>query len=234
VVKPRTALAAADQKEAILQRYRERDPDFGPTLASAKLAQEGFEVDHETLRRSLDRRGAVGWSPPAPSSSQLAAATRSGGELVQLDGSCHHWFEERGPESCLRNMVDDATGVTLSLLAEAETIAAAMTLLWKWIATFGLPAALYPDRRNLYVPDEEMALRARLEGEEKLTQFGRACQKPGIVIIAAHSPQAKRRVERSNGPDQDRLVKELRLARINEISPRANLFRCFDFKMSIQ
>jgi len=68
----------------------------------------------------------------------------------------------------LMNMVDDATGVTLSLLAEAETIAAAMTLLWKWIASFGVPAALHTDRKNLYVPDEEMALRARLEGEEKL------------------------------------------------------------------
>jgi hypothetical protein len=134
-----------------------------------------------------------------------------------MDGSFHHWFEDRGPECCLMNMVDDATSVALSLLAEAETIEAAMTLLWKWITTFGIPAALYPDRKNLYVPAEKAALEAELEGEELLTHFGRACKKLGIEMIKAYSPPAKGRVERSNGTYQDRLVKELRLAGISEI-----------------
>jgi len=115
------------------------------------------------------------------------------------------------------NMVDDATGVTLSLLAEAETIEAALTLLWKWIKTFGIPAALYTDRKNLYVPSEKTQLSAALEGEERLTHFGRAGKKLGIEMITAYSPQAKGRVERSNGTYQDRLVKELRLAGISEI-----------------
>jgi hypothetical protein len=133
-----------------------------------------------------------------------------------MDGSFHHWFEDRGADNCLMNMVDDATGVTLSMMSEEETTEAAMTLLWKWIETFGIPSALYTDRKSLYLPDEQTAQRARLEGEEKLTQFGRACKKLSIRIIAAHSPQAKGRVERSNQTYQDRLVKELRLAGIND------------------
>lgn len=116
------------------------------------------------------------------------------------------------------NMVDDATGVTLSLLDEQETTDAAMTLLWKWIETFGIPAALYTDRKNVYVPDEKSVLRAAWEGEEKVTQFGRACKQLGIRIIKAHSPQAKGRVERSNQTYQDRLVKELRLAGICDLA----------------
>ena len=186
----------ADKKEAILKLYRERYPDFGPTLAAEKLAKDGFRVDHETLRRWLIEEQV--WEKHRRRSRHRSWRQRRAhfGELVQMDGSFHHWFAGRGSESCLMNMVDDATGVTLSLLAEAETTQAAMTLLWKWIETFGIPAALYTDRKNLYVPDEEAVLRARLEGEEKLTQFGRACQKLGIGIIAAHSPQAKGRVER--------------------------------------
>jgi hypothetical protein len=92
-----------------------------------------------------------------------------------------------------------------------------MTLLWKWIDTFGIPAALYTDRKNVYVPSEKAAKRASLEGAEQLTQFGRACQKLDIRIIEAHSPQAKGRVERSNGVYQDRFVKELRLAGVDSI-----------------
>jgi hypothetical protein len=116
------------------------------------------------------------------------------------------------------NMVDDATGVTLSLMAEQETTEAAMTLLWKWIETFGIPGALYTDRKNVYVASEKASLQAALQAEEALTQFGRACKKLGIVIIKAHSPQAKGRVERSNQTYQDRLVKELRLAGISDLA----------------
>jgi transposase len=213
---PSNRAFAADQKEATLKLYRARYPDFGPTLAAEKLTKYGFRVDHETLRRWLIEEHL--WEKHRRRARHRSWRQRRAhfGELVQMDGSFHHWFEGRGSQSCLMNMVDDATGVTLSLLAEAETTQAAMTLLWKWIETFGIPAALYTDRKNLYVPDTEAALRARLEGEEKLTQFGRACHKLGIGIIAAHSPQAKGRVERSNQTYQDRLVKELRLAGISD------------------
>jgi hypothetical protein len=92
-----------------------------------------------------------------------------------------------------------------------------MKLLWRWIDKYGVPAALYTDRKNVYVPDEKSAERAALRGEQCLTQFGRACKGLGIRIIEAHSPQAKGRVERSNGTYQDRLIKELRLEGISTI-----------------
>lgn len=204
-------------KQAVLKLYKERFPDFGPTLATEKLQLLGYHLSHETLRLWLVEEGL--WEKDRKRSPHRSWRPRRShfGELVQMDGSHHHWFEERGPQSCLMNMVDDATGVTLSLLSKEETTEAAMTLLWKWIETFGLPSSLYTDRKNVYVVDEKSALRAALEGEERLTQFGRACRKLGIGLITAHSPQAKGRVERSNQTYQDRLVKELRLAGISDI-----------------
>ncbi len=216
--KPSNHARASTTKQAILDRYRQRYPDFGPTLAAEKLAGDGYHIDHETLRRWLIEEGL--WDRHRKRAGHRSWRERRAhfGELVQMDGSHHHWFEDRGAACCLMNMVDDATGVTLALLAEDETTVAAMTLLWKWIDTFGIPAALYTDRKNLYVPSEKVAVRASLEEAEQLTQFGRACQKLGIYIIKAHSPQAKGRVERSNGVYQDRFVKELRLARIDSIA----------------
>lgn len=209
--------SAAEVKEAALTKYQERYGDFGPTLAAEKLRAEGVVVDHETLRRWLLAAGL--WSPR-----RQRARHRSRrpmrlhfGELVQLDGSHHHWFEERGAQCCLMNMVDDATKTTLAMLSEEETTFAAMRVLWRWIETYGIPRALYTDQKNVYVVDEKSRLRAQHRGEEAVTQFGRACQRLGIKIITAHSPQAKGRVERNHAIYQDRLVKELRLAGVNGI-----------------
>jgi transposase len=216
--KPSNRAFDPDIKQTILKLYRDCYPDFGPTLAAEKLQLSGYKLDHETLRLWLIEEGL--WEKHRKRSEHRSWRERRAhfGELVQMDGSFHHWFESRGPQTCLMNMVDDATSATLSLMSEEETTQAAMTLLWKWIETFGIPAALYTDRKNVYVVDEKSALRASLAGEERLTQFGRACKKLGIIIITAHSPQAKGRVERSNQTYQDRLVKELRLAAISDIS----------------
>ena len=130
------------------------------------------------------------------------------GELLQLDGSAHAWFEGRGPQTCLLTLVDDATGQSLGRLAAQETIWAAVSVLRLWIATHGLPRALYTDWKNVYVrlPNAE----ERVTGAAPLTQFGRMCAALGIVIIPASSPQAKGRIERHHGTHQDRLVKKLR------------------------
>lgn len=215
-------------KQAIVELYKERYSDFGPTLAAEKLQFLGYKLDHETLRRWLIEEGL--WEKDRKPSAHRSWRERRShfGELVQMDGSHHHWFEERGPQRCLMNMVDDATGVTLSMISKEETTEAAMTLLWKWIETFGIPSALYTDRKNVYVVDEKSALRAALDGEERVTQFGRACKKLSVRLITAHSPQAKGRVERSNQTYQDRLVKELRLAGISEIDS-ANEFLYSEF-----
>ncbi len=115
------------------------------------------------------------------------------------------------------HMIDDATGIRLALIFEEETTEAAMRLLWLWIDKYGIPVALYCDRKNVYLTDREVTVEEALAGEEPLTAFGKACKKMGIQIITAHSPQAKGRVERNHGVYQDRFVKELRLADVSTI-----------------
>ncbi len=115
-----------DIKKAVLARYEERYPDFGPTLAAEKLELDGYRVNHETLREWLI--GARLWKKRRKRSPHRSwrEPRRHFGELLQMDGSFHQWFEDRGGESCLMNLVDDATGTTLSLLSEEETTFAAM------------------------------------------------------------------------------------------------------------
>lgn len=208
----------AEFKAAVLSRYQERYPDFGPTLAAEKLAAEGYELDHETLRGWLLQ--ARLWRKRRKRSAHRSWRERRlhFGELVQLDGSHHEWFEQRADRCCLMKLIDDASSKRMALLAEQETIFSAMQLLWRWIDRYGIPRALYTDKKNVYVVDEKTRQRAADSGEEVLTQFGQACKKLGIEIITAHSPQAKGRVERSHGTYQDRLVKELRLANINTLA----------------
>jgi len=170
--------------------------DFGPPFASQKLRElYDLDVDHETLRRWLveeglwkrrKKRGPHRKKRPRPRKERF-------GELVQIDGSHHDWFGNAG-KACLMNMVDDATGVTYSLMFEEETTEAAMRVLWGWIERYGIPKALYADRKNVYVTERELTLKEEIAGEEALTAFGKACRKLGIRIITARSPQAKGRV----------------------------------------
>ena len=195
---------------------------FGPTLAAEHLSSEdGVKVDGETLRRWMLTEGL--WSRERKRRGHRRRRERKEhfGELVQMDGSFHAWLEERGPEGCLIDMVDDATNTTWAQLGGEETIWAAAGALRTWIERYGVPLALYVDWKNLYkrpaTPSE------RMRGEEPMTQFGRMCAKLGIEIIAAHSPQAKGRVERVHGTHQDRLVKKLR-RRATETYQAANVY----------
>jgi len=182
---------------------------FGPTLAAEHLAEEDdLVLDHETLRRWMLEEGL--WSRRRKRNQHCQRRERKPhfGELVQLDGSFHDWLEERGPRGCLMNMVDDATSTTEARMGKEETIWAAVDVLRTWIRNYGVPRALYTDWKNVYrrkaTPTEQ------LRGEVAVTQFGCMCQKLGIRIIAASSPQAKGRVERNHGTHQDRLIKKLR------------------------
>lgn len=182
---------------------------FGPTLAAEHLASEdGLKMDAETLRRWMLAEGLWTRERKRKGHRQRRERKEHFGELVQMDGSFHAWLEERGPEGCLIDMVDDATNKTRAQLGEQETIWAVADALRAWIEGYGVPLALYVDWKNLYkrpaTPGE------RLRGEEPITQFGRMCAKLGIELIAASSPQAKGRVERVHGTHQDRLVKKLR------------------------
>ncbi|MHA1938020.1 MAG: ISNCY family transposase [Candidatus Thorarchaeota archaeon] len=205
-------------KEAILKRYEQRYLGFGPTFAMEKLREEQFSIHAETLRIWLMEAGLWQRHRKRSPYRQRREPKKRFGEMVQLDGSHHRWFEDRVEEySCLMSMVDDATKTTHAVLAKRETTETAMRLLWGWFERYGIPISLYCDRKNAYVVDREPTPEEQLEGKEPLTAFGKACEKLGIEIITAYSPQAKGRVERRHGVFQDRFVKELRLQGISSI-----------------
>lgn len=186
---------------------------FGPTLAAEHLAEEdGIVLDHETIRLWMLQAGL--WSRQRKRKKHCQRRERKAhfGELVQLDGSFHDWLEDRGPGGCLMDMVDDATNHSLARMGKEETIWAAAGVLRTWIKQHGVPQTLYTDWKNVYLRKATPA--EQLRGEVPVTQFGRMCQKLGIRIMAASSPQAKGRVERIHGVHQDRLVKKLRRKKI--------------------
>jgi hypothetical protein len=196
--------------QLIREKYSGTEPErFGPTLAAEHLAEEdGLEVGEETLRRWMLAEGL--WSRRRRRKVHRKRRERRQhfGDLVQMDGSFHAWFEERGPRGCLMNMVDDATTTTCCRLGEQETIWTAVGVLRSWIGKYGVPRALYTDWKNVYKRQPNAG--ERLRGKAPTTEFGRMCERLEIRIIAASSPQAKGRVERNNGVHQDRLVKKLR------------------------
>jgi len=186
---------------------------FGPTLAAEHLASEdGMRIDAETLRRWMLAEGLWRRRRKRKPYRQRRERRRHFGELVQMDGSFHAWLEERGPDGCLMNMTDDATSEVELRLGKEETIWAAANTLRTWIEKHGVPQALYVDWKNVY--KRAPTQREQLRGEEPVTQFGRMCEKLGIEIIAAGSPQAKGRVERNHGTHQDRLIKKMRRKKI--------------------
>ncbi len=210
-------------RKKIIERYAKRYNGYGPTFTVEKLSMEGYQLSEETLRLWLIKEGL--WERRRYRSKHRIRRQRKEhfGELVQMDGSHHQWFGEDQQEVCLQNMIDDASGRVFALFDDEETISIAMRTLWGWIERYGIPKAVYTDYKNVYVTDREPTVEEQLRGERPPTHFGKACKKLGIDIIRASSPQAKGRVERSNGTHQDRLVKELELKNIKEIN-KANEF----------
>jgi hypothetical protein len=180
---------------------------FGPTLAAEQLEEdEGLVIPVSTLRRWMTESRL--WTRRRKYRPRFKRRERREhfGELVQLDGSFHDWLEGRGPRGCLMTMTDDATGRVYAQISKEETVWAAARMLRDWIELYGVPRALYTDWKNVY--------HAR-SLKNPLSQFGLMCEKLGIKIIAASSPQAKGRVERTHGTNQDRLIKKLRLKGIS-------------------
>jgi hypothetical protein len=197
-------------RRQVLRAYRRRYPDFGPTLASEKLAAEGLPVGVETLRRWLVAEGL--WEQRRHRDPHRSRRPRRScfGELVQMDASIHDWLEGRGEEVVLITLIDDATSRVLARFYPAGTVETHMDLLERWLRRHGRPLAIYTDRHSIFEPHEKGQPSA---DPEAATQFGRALKELDIELIRAHSPQAKGRVERSFGTAQDRWVKELRLAK---------------------
>jgi len=212
-------------REQVVALVRSRYGDFGCTLACEKLAEvHGLIIDDQTLRRWLKDAGL--WRRRRKSQAKRRRRLRRAcfGEMVQIDGSEHDWFEGRRPSCTLMVMIDDATGLVLSRFFEAETTVAAMTIVMAWASAYGLPGMLYPDRHSIYRVNTQAAdEQSHRTGRRPLTQMGRALEQLGVSLVCAKTPQAKGRVERMNGTLQDRLVKELRLAGIDTIAS-ANVF----------
>ena len=201
----------------------ERYVGFGPTLMAEHLLKAKLVVDHETLRRWRLAAGQHTVRRRKQKHRQWRERKPCFGEMVQLDGSHHDWFEGRGPKCVLMVMVDDATNRMYCRFFEEETTRASYDVLEGWIQKHGLPGSLYVDRDSIYRCEGVASIAEQLAGKEPQTQFGRAMAQLGIKLILANSPQAKGRVERMNGTLQDRLVKEMRLAGINDLES-ANRF----------
>ena len=205
--KPSNHQLDPDHRAAVLEAYRQRYADFGPTFASEKLAEEGLAVCAQTLRRWLMAEGL--WQRKRRREQHRSRRPRRAcfGELVQMDASIHDWLEGRGEEMVLITMIDDATNHTLARFYPAGTVLTHMDLLGRWLRKHGRPQALYTDRHSIFEPQDKG--KALPDAE---TQFGRALRELEVELIRAQSPQAKGRVERHFGVAQDRWVKELRLA----------------------
>jgi transposase len=195
-------------RQKILREVERKYRGFGPTLAAEHLASEDqLQIHPETLRRWMLAEGLWGKARRRQQHRKRRDRRAHFGELVQLDGSFHDWYESRAGKACLMNMVDDATSTVEARLGDEETIWAAARVLRQWIEKYGVPLALYTDWKNVYV--REPTEKELLHGKVPVTQFGRMCRKLDIQIIAANSPQAKGRVERGNGTHQDRLIKKM-------------------------
>jgi len=198
-------------------RIRERYSGFGPTLAAEYLCQDGYVFSKETLRTWMIDEGLwrasrghqKGVHPPRQRRSRV-------GELVQIDGSLHDWFEGRGPRCSLIAFIDDATSQVMHAhFAPVESTQAYLDGLQAYIQTHGRPAALYSDRHGIFTKHDPE--------DAGPTQFQRATQALSIETIQALTPQAKGRVERLFQTLQDRLVKALRLAGVSTLE-EANAF----------
>jgi hypothetical protein len=208
---------APEIKRAILARYEERYLDFGPTLACEYLAKDGWDVDPETLRRWLMAAGLWKKRRRRKQHRQWRERRAQRGELIQMDGSHHDWFEGRRGWAVLMVMIDDATNRTYARFYEGESTYAAMDIFARYVRSRGLPQALYVDRDSIYRCERQARIDEDLRGESPETQFGRAMRQLQVNLILANSPQAKGRVERRNAVFQDRLVKALRLEGIRTI-----------------
>ncbi|WP_108652963.1 ISNCY family transposase [Dongshaea marina] len=198
-----------------LDIIRERYADFGPTLATEKLSEiHGIEVSKETIRQWMIADGL--WKPykqRSPRVYQPRYRRDCLGELIQIDGSDHDWFEGRSPKCCLLVFVDDATSKLMQIhFCDTESTFSYMNATRKYLQDHGKPVSFYSDKYSVFRVNKRDALHT-----EMMTQFGRALHDLNIDLICANSSQAKGRVERANRTLQDRLIKEMRLAGINTI-----------------
>lgn len=201
-------------RQQIASIIRMQYAGFKPTLAHEKLsAHHGYDYSRETIRHIMLEYGLwQGRTRKRRQVQQMRERRPCFGELVQIDGSPHDWFEGRSPACCLIVFIDDATSKLLALwFVQEECTQGYFDAMRYHLATHGRPVAYYHDKHSIFRVNTPEA-----KSGSGLTQLGRACQELGIDSIPANTPQAKGRVERANQTLQDRLVKEMRLVGIND------------------
>lgn len=203
-------------KERVIKIVKDKYPDFGPTFAAEKLEElDGIKFNPETLRLLMIKEKI--WKDkqrkkPVHRTRRLRKPCY--GDMEQFDGSSHDWFEGRyndGEYTTMLASIDDATGKVNAWFSDYEGTRPVMRFWWRYFKRYGKPGIIYLDRHSTYKVNAKNAL----DDDAMISQFKRAMNELGVEVINANTPQAKGRVERLFGTLQDRLVKELRLAGIN-------------------
>jgi len=217
--RPSNRKFAVSFERKVLARVGQRYADFGPTLAAEHLAKEGLALSRETLRKWMSK--AAFWRPRCQRVKKIHVwreRRASFGELVMQDSSPFRWLEERGPACQLIAVIDDATSRFYARFTEHDTADENLRTFGEWVRRYGRPLAHYTDKNSIFRTSAPAPLGEQLRGEKACSHFGRALRELGVEWIAAHSPQAKGRIERLFETLQDRLVKEMRLAGIDSIA----------------
>ena len=210
-------LPAETQRQVLAMLRQPEWHDFGPTFAAEQLAKHHqIQVGKETLRKWMIQAGMWRSQPQRLREAHAWRPRRSGfGELVQWDTSEHDWLEGRGPVRYLVRMIDDATSWSWGRFVESDTTRRNMGVLWEYLEKNGRMVEVYTDRDSMFtVAPRAKETEEQRHAADRLTQLGRALRELGISSMLAYSPQAKGRIERSFLTAQDRLVKQLRLAKI--------------------
>jgi transposase len=205
-------------RKEVIQLYRSEYGDFGPTLAAEKLEErQGVKVKEETLRLWLIESGDWKKRRKRRGHRRWRERKHHFGEMVQMDGSHHDWFEGRGAGCVLMGYIDDATGKVFGRFYDYEGTIPAMDSFKGYVKKHGLPMAVYLDRHTTYKSPAQASIQDELSDQRPLSQFERALKELGVEVIHATSAPAKGRVERLFGTLQDRLVKEMRLRGIRTV-----------------
>lgn len=206
----------SSKKKGLILEFlsQEQHRDFGPLLTHEYLSKEHSDfISISSVRRVMIDHGL--WASRKTKSKKiyrLRQRKAQVGELVQLDGSEHDWFEGRGRRCTLLVYIDDATNETFAKFVKSENTWDYLNTTREYVEKYGRPEAFYSDKHAVFRVNREGALKSKGK-----TQFGRAMEELGIKLICANSPQAKGRVERKNRDFQNRLVKAMRLAKISTI-----------------
>ncbi len=211
-------------RDSVIGLYREKLKGFGPTLAAEKVIEmEGIQISDETLRLWLIESGDWQKQRKGRKHRQWRERKHYFGEMLQIDGSHHDWFEGRGSKCVLMGYIDDATGNVFGRFYKYEGTIPAMDSFKRYAKKYGLPMSVYLDKHTTYKSPAKLSVKDAIDGTAPMSEFERAMKELGVEVIHAHSPQAKGRIERLFRTFQDRVIKEMRLKGINTIE-EANKF----------